>query len=139
MNTKKLINIFFFSSIIGLTLSGGTQAQSIQSDLALRCRLNETCPFPSHLGGLVYYNITPSTGRQYQCNINIHGGQALVGLTGGKNFIIQKGGGIYPVNHHFTTEISGYFVGHQDPNKEGQIKISNLIGVGSGYVTCYST
>lgn len=110
-----------------------TQAET----LAERCELGSHCAVPANDGGITYYDITPTSGTQYTCEISANKGNLLVLVYGGKDFNLRGSFEFHKADPNVTFDVSGTFKDATNPEDVGQIKIKSLSKEATGTVYCH--
>lgn len=133
-NIRQKLWIAVIPSLIGISMMSVAQASSILH--SQRCELGSICSIPGNDGGETYFTITPKDGQNYICEVNSKGDSLKIWVGDGKDFSLQKGGGLYNANPNTTIEISGRFKNPNDPKDEGQIKFKQMPLSSEGEVKC---
>lgn len=145
MKLNKLYKLNKFNKIAGslallsfVALPMNPSAYAKTKILAEKCKLGETCTIPGDDGGQTVYEFTPETGTHYVCEINSNKESLKFIVSGGLNFNLIKGGGLYNANPNATVELEGRFDKPEEPTNKGQIKITQLPLSSTGTVKCYA-
>lgn len=132
--TTKALWISVIPSLIGIAMFNTATANPVLH--SQRCELGSTCSIPGNDGGETYYTITPKDGQNYRCEIKSKGDSLKIWVGDGKDFSLEKGGGLYNANPNATIEISGRFKNPNDSRDEGQIKFKQMPLSSEGEVKC---
>lgn len=120
--------------LLGLAVAVNAAPANIQ---AQNCKLGDTCKLYDNSSDVVYFKVTPKSGNIYRCDVKTDNGDAMIWVSGGKDFSVKHGDGPYRIQGATTINLDGNFDNPADPNDEGQIKIRSISG-SNGNVKCVS-